>query len=185
MIIIDDIIVSDELRDTRFCCNLPICIGTCCVEGDAGAPLEEEEISLLEDRIEDIKPYMRKAGIKVIDKLGVFDYDMAGEYVTPLIKDKDCAFVYYEKNIAGCAIEKAHDEGMIDFRKPVSCHLYPIRISKSKDFEAVNYHKWFICEPARTFGKANNIVLYKFLKDPLVRKYGEEWYSKLVKEIES
>mgnify|MGYP001548942253 CR=1 FL=1 len=185
MIIIDDIIISDEFRDAHFCCDVQKCLGACCVEGDAGAPLEEEEISLIEDSLEEIKPYMRKEGIEVIEWRGVFDYDMQGEFVTPLIKDKDCAFVYYDNNVARCAIEKANDEGKIDFQKPVSCHLYPVRVSKSKNFEAVNYHKWNICEAARTFGKANGIFLYKFLKEPLIRKYGQDWYDKLVKEIES
>lgn len=184
MIIIDDIIISDEFRDARFCCDVQKCLGVCCVEGDAGAPLLEEEISIIEDAMEEIEPYMLKEGIEVVEKRGAFDYDQSGEYVTPLINDKDCAFVYYEDTIAKCAIEKAYDEGRIDFQKPLSCHLYPVRITKSENFEAVNYHKWFICEPARTFGKKKDILLYKFLKDPLIRAYGEEWYGKLVKEIE-
>lgn len=185
MIIIDDIIISDEFKDARFCCDLQKCLGVCCVEGDAGAPLEEEEISIIEDRIKEITPYMREEGIAVIESHGVFDYDMQGEFVTPLINDKDCAFVYHENNVAKCAIEKAYDEGKIDFQKPVSCHLYPVRITKSKEFEAVNYHKWHICEPARSYGKTNGILLYKFIKLPLIRKYGQEWYDKLVREIES
>ncbi|MBN2175933.1 MAG: DUF3109 family protein [Bacteroidales bacterium] len=184
MIVIDNIIVSDEIRDIRFCCHLEKCLGACCIEGDAGAPIEEEEISNLEDDIEQIKPYMQMDGIEVVDKMGVFDYDITGEYVTPLIQNRDCAFVYYENNIARCAIEKAYEEGKIDFQKPISCHLYPIRISMHKDFEAVNYHKWHICEPARTFGREIGLPLYKFLKNPLIRKYGREWYEKLVKEIE-
>ncbi|MEZ5083343.1 MAG: DUF3109 family protein [Bacteroidales bacterium] len=185
MIIIDDIIVSDEIRDARFCCHLQKCLGACCVEGDAGAPLEEEEISIIEDELENIKPYMRPEGIEVIEKTGVFDYDAHSEYVTPLINDRDCAFVYYNNGVAACAIEKAYEEGKTKFRKPISCHLYPIRITKSKSFEAVNYHKWYICEPAKTHGKNLGIPLYKFVKDSLIRKYGEAWYKKLVKEIES
>ncbi|MCD4696327.1 MAG: DUF3109 family protein [Bacteroidales bacterium] len=184
MIIIDDIIISDEFRDARFCCNLQKCLGVCCVEGDAGAPLEEEEISILEDHIENIFPFMRQEGIDVIKKGGVFDYDSSGEFVTPLINNRDCAFVYYENKIAACAIEKAWDEKKIDFQKPISCHLYPVRVSKNKNFEAVNYHKWHICEPARTNGKNMSILLYKFLEKPLIRKYGKTWYNKLVNEIE-
>lgn len=183
MIVIDDIIVSEEIKDSCFCCDLQACLGICCIEGDAGAPLEEEEISFLEDGIDDIKPYMRKEGVKVIKKTGVFDFDASGEYVTPLIKDRDCAYVYYEDNIALCAIEKAFEEKTIDFQKPISCHLYPIRINKSKSFEAINYHKWHVCEPARTKGKNLELPLYKFLKDPLIRKYGVAWYNKLVEEI--
>ena len=184
MIIIDNTIVSDEIRDIRFCCDLAKCLGACCVEGDAGAPLEEEEISLLEDGFNEIKPFMRKEGIEVIDNIGVFDFDMAGEYVTPLINDQDCAYVYYVDGIARCAIEKAHEVKAIDFQKPISCFLYPIRITKHKEFEGVNYHNWHICQPARTFGKKIGLPMYKFLKDPLIRKYGADWYEKLVKEIE-
>ncbi|NOX45874.1 MAG: DUF3109 family protein [Chlorobi bacterium] len=184
MIIIDDIMVSEEIRDKRFCCDLEKCAGACCVEGDAGAPLEEEEISLLEDMIDEIKPFMRKEGIEVIEKNGIFDFDMAGEYVTPLIKDKDCAFVIYQDGVAKCAIEKAWEEEKVSFQKPISCHLYPIRITKNKDFEAVNYHKWYICQSACTLGKKLQLPLYQFLKVPLIRKYGEDWYGKLVKEIE-
>jgi hypothetical protein len=184
MIVIDDILVSDEIRDIHFCCDLEKCKGACCVEGDAGAPLDEAEISELEDYIDRIKPYMHKDGIRVVEKSGVFDYDMNGEYVTPLIADKDCAFIYYEKDIARCAIEKAFEENKIGFRKPLSCHLYPIRIKKFTETEAVNYHKWHICQPACSKGKELNLTLYKFLKEPLIRKFGKDWYNKLVNEIE-
>ncbi len=184
MIVIDNTIVSDEFRDARFCCNVQRCLGACCVEGDAGAPLEEEEISYLEENLSRIRQYMRHDGIRVVYENGVFDYDSDGSYVTPLINDKDCAFVYYENKIARCAIEKAYMEGKINFQKPISCHLYPVRITKHKEFDAINYHKWHICGPARSFGKKQGIRLYEFLKDALVRKYGEEWFSKLKAEIE-
>ena len=184
MLIIDNILVSEEIRDIRFCCDLDKCLGACCVEGDAGAPLEEEEISILEDEIDIIKPYMTQEGVEVIEKHGVFDYDTMGDFVTPLVNDKECAFVYYESNIAKCAIEKAFEEGKVSFQKPVSCHLYPIRITKHSDFEAVNYHKWYICQSACTLGKKLELPMYKFLKEPLIRKYGKEWYGKLVREIE-
>jgi hypothetical protein len=185
MIIVEDILLSDEFRDARFCCNVQKCLGACCVEGDAGAPLEEAEIAQIEDHLEKIKPFMSESGIEVVESRGVFDYDTTGEYVTPLIRDKDCAFVCYEGSIARCAIEKAHEEGKIEFQKPISCHLYPVRISKGKEFEALNYHKWYICQPARTFGKKNGILLYKFLADALIRKYGHRWYDKLVEAIEN
>jgi hypothetical protein len=184
MIVIDNTIISGEILDIHFCCNLEKCKGACCVEGDAGAPLEEEEISALEDYIDRIKPFMQKEGIRVIEKSGVFDYDMNGEYVTPLIADKDCAFVYYEHDIARCAIEKAFEEKKISFRKPLSCHLYPIRIKTYASTETVNYHKWSICQTACAKGKEINLALYKFLEDPLIRKFGEEWYKQLVKQIE-
>lgn len=185
MIVIDNTIISEDIRDVRFCCDLEKCRGACCVEGDAGAPLEEEEISQLEDYIDRIKPFMQESGIEVIENSGVFDYDMNGEYVTPLISDKDCAFVFYENNIAKCAIEKAYENKKISFRKPLSCHLYPIRIKNYAGDDAVNYHKWAICQPACAKGKEINLPLYKFLKDSLIRKFGEEWYNKLVQNIES
>ncbi|GAB4310560.1 MAG: DUF3109 family protein [Bacteroidales bacterium] len=185
MIIIDDTLISDEFRDARFFCDVSKCLGACCVEGDAGAPLEEEEIGLMEDALDAVKPYMRPEGIEVIRLLGVFDYDTDGSLVTPLINDRDCAFVIYENNIARCAIEKAWEEGKTEFRKPVSCHLYPVRINKLKNgMEAVNYHQWHICQPGRTMGKKEGIYLYRYLKEPLIRKFGEEWYNKLVDEIE-
>ncbi|MBC8485425.1 MAG: DUF3109 family protein [Bacteroidetes bacterium] len=184
MIVIDNTIVSEDIRDIRFCCDLKKCKGACCIEGDAGAPIEEEEISQLEDFIDEIKPYMTNEGIKVIESNGIFDFDEKGEYVTPLVNNRECAYVYFENGITRCAIEKAFEEGKIYFQKPVSCHLYPIRITKHKDFEAVNYHKWYICQSACTLGKDINLPLYKFLKEPLVRKYGEGWYSKLVEKIE-
>lgn len=184
MIVIDNTIVSDEFRDARFCCNLEKCLGACCVEGDAGAPLEEEEISKLEDHLDDIKPFMTQAGIEEVEKTGVFDYDATGNFVTPLVRDRDCAFVYYEGDIIRCAIQKAFDEGNIHFQKPVSCHLYPIRLEEKNGFVHLKYHKWDICNPARVFGLAKGILLYKFLKDALIRKFGENWYRKLEMKME-
>jgi hypothetical protein len=119
-----------------------------------------------------------------VDQSGVFDYDADGEYVTPLLNDRDCIFVYYENNIAKCAIEKAFEDGKIDFQKPISCHLYPVRITQQRNFEAVNYHEWQICDPALKNGTNIGLKLYQFLKEPLIRKYGEDWYNKLVEEIE-
>lgn len=179
MILIDDILVSDELKEIYFACDLGACKGECCVQGDAGAPLEEEEISIIEDNIDQINKYMVPEGVEVIEKYGVFDYDIDGEFVTPLIKDADCAFVYKENGMSLCAIEKAFLEGEIKFQKPVSCHLYPIRLSKVGDFTAVNYHKWSICEPALIFGKKNGQPLYKYLEVPIIRKFGKEFFEKL------
>ena len=185
MITIDDKIISDEVINMHFMCDLKACSGNCCVEGDEGAPLEEEEIGIIEDALDDIVPYMRTEGLEVVDRHGVFDYGMDGDYVTPLVNDKECAFVYFENNISFCAIEKAHREGKIDFVKPISCHLYPIRITKFQDFEAVNYHEWPICSPALKHGKSLGIPMYKMLKEPLIRKYGSDWYQKLEDEIAS
>ncbi len=180
MIAIDKTLISIELGSIYFACDLSACKGQCCVDGDAGAPLDEEEISILEDCFDEIKPYMTPEGIEQVELYGVFDYDMNGDYVTPLVNSRECAFVYRDNGIAFCAIEKAWKEGKISFQKPISCHLYPVRISKYKDFDAVNYHEWHICKPALLNGKKNDVPLYVFLKDSLIRKYGEGWYQELV-----
>lgn len=179
MILIDDILVSDELKEIYFACDLGACKGDCCVQGDAGAPLEIDEISILEDNIDQIKKYMIPEGISVIEKYGVFDYDTDAEFVTPLINGAECAFVYQENGISLCAIEKAFLEGKIKFQKPVSCHLYPIRLSEVGDFTAINYNKWSICEPALILGKKNGQPLYQYLKAPIIRKFGVDFYKKL------
>ncbi len=185
MFVIDDTLVSEELKTIRFSCNLSQCHGDCCVEGDAGAPLEEEEISILEDYIDEIKPFMAPKGRAVIEKNGVFDYDADGEYVTPLVNDRECAFVYFENGISYCAIEKAWMERKIDFQKPISCHLYPVRLSRLSRHMAVNYDRWSICNAALLKGKQENMPLYKFLKTPLIRKFGKAWYRQLEEAIES
>ena len=182
---VDDVLVSDDIKDVHFVCKLAACCGDCCVEGDAGAPLEEEEISILEDNIDEIKPFMTDEGRLVIELVGVFDYDAESSYVTPLVNNRECAFVYRENNINFCAIEKAWMEKKISFQKPVSCHLYPVRLSKVGDYMAVNYDKWSICAPALVNGKQLGVPLYKFLRDSLVRKFGEAWYQKLVAELEA
>jgi hypothetical protein len=185
MISIDKTIISEDVIKVQFVCDLKSCHGDCCVEGDEGAPLEEEEIGIIEDALDEIVPYMTPEGITVIDKSGVFDYGMDGDYVTPLINGKECAFVYQENGVWFCAIEKAYREGKIDFIKPISCHLYPIRITEYADFDAINYHKWPICSSAIEYGKELGIPVYKMLKEPLIRKYGENWYQKLEEEIDS
>ncbi|MFW6018979.1 MAG: DUF3109 family protein [Bacteroidales bacterium] len=184
MIVIDDILVSDFLSEESFCCDLQKCKGGCCVLGDSGAPLEAEEVGIIEDYMDDIKPYMRKEGVAVIEHNGVIEYDDEGCFVTPLVNGEECAFVYFDKGIALCAIEKAWQDGKISFQKPVSCHLYPIRISTFNNRDAVNYHHWDICDPARKLGRKKNIPLYTFTKEALIRKYGKEWHENLVKAIQ-
>lgn len=180
MIQIDNTLISDDLFYKKFVCDLEKCKGECCVQGESGAPLEFDELDILEEIIDEVKPYMVETGIKEIEKNGVFDIDNDGDYVTPLINKEECAYVFFdEKNIAKCAIEKAYLEGKIKWKKPVSCHLYPIRIQKYKDYEAVNYHRWSICSDACSFGEKLNVPVYEFLKEPLIRKYGEEWYKQL------
>lgn len=185
MIILDKAILSDDIKYVCFSCDLEKCKGACCEEGDCGAPLDDEEIGIMEDLIDEVKPYMEKEGLEIIERDGVFDVDFEGDFVTPLVNFKQCAYVYYENEIAFCAIEKAFLEGKIKFRKPLSCHLYPIRIKKHDTFDAINYHRWEICSHAREKGDAENIPLYKYLKEPLVRCYGEDWYNTLCNEINS
>lgn len=177
MIKIGDTLISDDVMEVRFCCDLCKCQGECCVEGDAGAPLDQEEIGILEDCVEEVKPYMTPEGVKVIEKVGVYEYDCDGDLVTPLVNNAECAFVYSENGITWCAIEKAWKEGKIDFRKPISCHLYPIRIVKYNGFDALNYHQWPICNVALENKDATPLYLY--LKEPLIRKYGTAWYEQL------
>jgi hypothetical protein len=185
MIPIQDTLVSDDVLEVQFVCNLSACHGNCCVEGDEGAPLEEDEIGIIEDYMDQIEPFMMPEGLEVVKKYGVFDYGMDGGYVTPLINDGACAFVYYEGETVLCAIEKAHREGLIDFPKPISCHLYPIRITTYDDYEAVNYHKWPICSSALKHGKTLGVAVYQMLKEPLIRKYGEAWYAALEQAAKS
>nr|NQU92252.1 DUF3109 family protein [Bacteroidota bacterium] len=176
MIVIDNTTISDEIASVQFVCKLKKCKGACCVEGDAGAPLLEEEISMLEDSIDIVRNYMARAGIEVIHQIGVFDYDDAGEFVTPLVNGRECAYTNFTDGIAWCAIEKAWEDGKVEFRKPVSCHLYPIRITNYETFDAINYHEWPICKPALVHGRRLGLPMYKFLKEPLMRKYGASWY---------
>ena len=180
MLQIDHTIISRELLEQRFVCDLHACKGACCVEGDEGAPLEKEELEKLQAVYEDVKPYLRKEGIQAIREQGLYTIDREGDYVTPLVEGKECAYAFFEKDgTAKCAIEKAHREGKTDFKKPISCHLYPVRINKHKDFEAVNYARWEICNPACACGEQLNVKVYRFLKEALIRKYGEEWYKQL------
>jgi hypothetical protein len=181
MIYLDNTLISDEVKEVFFCCDMAKCKGACCVEGDAGAPLEKEEISLLEDYIDEIKPYMVPGGIEEVELMGVFDYDADGKFVTPLVRGRECVYVYFDDGIARCAIEKAFEEKKIPFAKPISCHLYPIRIKTTTENDLLNYHKWPICQKALVKGHNEKIPLYQFLEGALIRKYGRTWYNKLVK----
>jgi hypothetical protein len=188
MIEVDDKLLSLDLFEKKFVCNLTACKGICCIEGDAGAPLEMEEIDILEESLDAIKPYMRQEGIEVIEKQGVFYMDEDNEPVTSLVKNGACAFVYFDKNNSTkCSIEKAHSEGKLDFKKPISCHLYPVRVTKLRNYEAVNFNQWDICSDACTLGTELNVKVYKFLKEPIIRKWGERFFTELIqidKEIQ-
>ena len=175
-------IISEDIIEKDFMCNLSACKGECCIDGDAGAPLEENELQILEDIFPKVKPYLRKEGLKFIEKQGVYTTNEEGEHETPLINGKDCAYVIFDENkVAMCAIEEAYNQGEISFKKPISCHLYPVRIQDYSEFSAINYHKWEICDDACTLGKELKVPVYKFVKQSLIRKFGQDWYEELEK----
>lgn len=185
MIQIDDTIISTDILKKEFVCNLQKCKGICCVEGDSGAPLDEDELPVLEEIFPKIKSHLRPEGIKAIEEQGTYVKDYDGEWVTPLVDGNECAYVVFEKNgITKCGIEKAYEAGDIDFQKPISCHLYPIRLTKLKEFTAVNYDRWDICSDACSLGKELNVTVAEFLKKPLIKRFGEEWFEELMQAKE-
>lgn len=177
--------VSDHIRDREFVCDLERCKGACCVEGDYGAPLEDDELEILRAIYPKVKPFLSEQGARAIEKQGTYVLDEEGDFSTPVVGGRECAYaVYDEKGILKCGIEQAYHAGAINFRKPISCHLYPIRVTSKRELEALNYDRWHICSPACELGKKLKVPLYKFLKDPLIRKYGQAWYDELVALIE-
>ena len=185
MIQIDDKLISEDLFSEEFVCNLAKCKGICCVEGDAGAPLDEDETRILDEIYPKIKSYLRPEGIQAIEEQGTYTLDFEGDLVTPLVNNAECAYVIFdEKGYTKCAIEKAYEDGVIDWQKPISCHLYPIRITEYSNFSAINYHEWDICSDACTLGKELGVKVYQFLKKPLIRKYGEDFYQTLSETAE-
>lgn len=181
---IGNTIVSDEVLEKEFVCNLSACHGQCCIDGDAGAPLDKEETQILDDIYEDVKPYLRPEGIESIEQQGKWVIGEDQGYETPLINGKECAYVIFDGKTALCAIEQAYNDKKIDWKKPISCHLYPIRIKEYAQFSAINYHKWYICDDACSLGKELGVTVYQFLKEPLIRKFGEDWYQELEKVAE-
>ncbi len=174
-------IVSEDILEKEFVCNLSACKGTCCVDGDAGAPLLQEETSILEKIYPIVKPFLRPEGITAIEEQGTWIKGNDGDLETPLIDNKDCAYVIFDGKTALCGIEQAYNQGLIDWKKPVSCHLYPIRVKDFSSFQAVNYDRWDICSPACSLGKELEVPVYKFVKEALVRRFGIEWYEELEK----
>lgn len=174
-------IVSEEILEKEFVCNLSACKGTCCVDGDAGAPLSLEETDILKEIYPKVKPFLRKEGIKAIEEQGTSVTGFDSEPETTLIDGKDCAYVIFDGKTALCGIEQAYNQGIVTWKKPISCHLYPIRIKEYADFAAVNYHKWHICDDACDLGKELGVPVYVFLKESLIRKFGQEWYNELDK----
>lgn len=180
MIQIDDTIISMDVLEEMFFCDLQACKGMCCIEGDAGAPVEKEELAILEEVLPEVWNDLSEEAKAVIEKQGVAYKDIDGEYVTSIVNGKDCVFTCYDENgVCKCAIEKAYKEGRISFYKPVSCHLYPIRVGNYREFKAVNYHRWRVCNSALILGKNKGVRIYEFLKEPLIRKFGREWYDEL------
>jgi len=186
MIQIGKTIVSEDIIDKEFVCNLSACKGQCCIKGDAGAPLEVSELEIMKAVYPKVKPFMRAEGIDEVEKQGVYTKNKDGEYETTLIDDKACAYVIFDdKNTALCAIEEAYNKGKINFKKPISCHLYPVRVQDYSEFSAVNYNSWSICDNACTLGKSLQIPTYKFVKEALIRKFGKDWYAELEKVAKS
>lgn len=177
MILIDNIFVEESILTTTFCCNLPKCLGACCIEGESGAPLQENELHTLEKIYPKIKNYLPTKNQKILEEKGLYVKDSDDDWTTTLIhKNGPCAYVIYENNIAFCAIEKAYLDKKVNWRKPASCHLYPIRVEYKKGFIYLRYHQWEICKPALNNGQT---PLFRFLKDPLINNFGESFYNQL------
>jgi hypothetical protein len=180
MIELGKTIISMDVLESKFCCDLDHCKGACCVDGDSGAPLTLDEATAIADMYPYFEEYLSDENKQEIARQGFSLIDSDGDLVTPIVGKNECVFTFVdERGITKCAIEKAFFEKNTSFRKPVSCHLFPIRITKYKRFDGVNYEKLKICKPGRACGKSNNLPLWQYLKDPLIREYGEEWYNEL------
>ena len=172
-------IVSEDVLEKEFVCNLSACHGACCVDGDAGAPLTADETRILDEIYDMVKPLLRPEGVAAIEAQGKWVVGTDGDLETPLIDNRDCAYVIFDGKTALCGIEQAYNQKLIDWKKPVSCHLYPIRIKEFSAFSAVNYDKWDICDPACSLGQELEVPVYKFVKEALIRRFGEAWYAEL------
>lgn len=180
MIEIGRTLISLDVFEKQFLCDILKCKGACCIEGDSGAPLTNEEAEIIERDYSAFENLLPKKHKKEIEKQGFSLIDSDGDLVTPLVNNRQCAYSFYdERGILKCAIEKAHFDGKTKFRKPVSCHLFPIRITEYKRYDAINYEKLDVCKPGRECGVSEKLPIYKFLKEPLIRQYGEEWYKEV------
>ena len=180
MLQIDDTIISLDLLDEKFVCDLTSCKGICCIEGDDGAPLVPEEVKIIEDLLPLIWDDLSEVSKEVINKQGVSYIDDDGESVTSIVNGAECVFTFTDADgICKCAIEKAFREGKTSFYKPISCHLYPVRLQKYDEFLAVDYLRWNVCNCARKLGGKLKVPVYQFLKEPLIRKFGSEWFEQL------
>jgi hypothetical protein len=184
MIEVGNILVHEDVVKNNFVCNLNKCKGACCVEGDSGAPLNADELDILNEIYPKVKPYMTAKGIRTVEKDGTYVTDFEGDYTTPCVDtNKECAYVIWENGITKCAIEKAYENGDVNWKKPISCHLYPIRITRYPEFDVLNYDRWSICSPACSFGDQLQVRIHEFLKEPLIRKYGPDWYKELEDQV--
>ncbi len=180
MIKVDNCLISEDVVERSFACNVLACKGVCCIEGDAGAPLDPEEIDVIASHIETIKTEMDEEGLALLAKDGFAEKDPSDMMdVTTCKENKECVFVVRKDGILNCAIEIANKKHDFGFPKPISCHLYPIRVAKYSEFYALNYHRWSICADACTKGKEDDVKVYQFAKSALVRKFGDDWYSNL------
>lgn len=192
---VGDVLVSPEILTEKFCCDLSACKGVCCVEGDAGAPVTLDEIAEMEDCVDEVWDDLSASAQAVVDKQGIAYTDSEGDLVTSIVNGKDCVFTYYGDitddarqpiiNCCLCALEKAYRAGRTRFCKPVSCALYPIRAKVlGGGLIGLNYNRWSVCKAAIAKGEAENLPLYQFLRDPLIRRFGEEWYQELLATVE-
>lgn len=178
-------LISEDIFDTLFACDLAKCKGACCVEGESGAPLTEDELDRIEEVFDAVRPMLRPEALEVIDRVGLFEIDQDGDFVTPIIEGRECVYATFEANgTAKCTFEQAWREGKTNWPKPISCHLYPVRLKELKDFTALNVHHWPICDGARSCGAATQISVFDFCKTALIRRFGEGWYSE-VQELQT
>lgn len=184
MIEVGSTLLHEDVIRENFVCNLSRCKGACCLEGDSGAPLNHDELDILHEIYPKVKPYMTQKGIDTVEREGTHVTDFEGDYTTPCVDtNKECAYVTWENGITKCAIEKAWEQGDISWKKPISCHLYPIRVTNYPEFDVLNYDRWSICSPACSFGNELKVRVFEFLKEPLIRKYGAGWYKELEEQV--
>lgn len=186
MVIIGNTLISEDIFDQEFICNLSACKGACCVEGDAGAPVSSEEKAAIEENLSLIKPYLTSASLTDIATKTGFEKDEDDEWVTTCLPSGECNFSFRNaQGVLSCGIEQSFLEGKSTIRKPISCYLYPIRVSKVGDYDALNYHKWDICSAACALGKHEKVAVYQFLKEPLIARFGKDWYRELCEVAEA
>lgn len=177
---IEGYLVSDDVLSVKFCCDIAACKGICCVEGNAGAPLDEDELEIIEKEYPNYRQFMTGEGVAAIEEQGFYVIDDDGDFTTPLVDDAQCAYAFSEDGVTMCAMERAYIKGLTPFIKPISCHLYPIRLTTfSNGSIGLNYHRWAVCSSAIAKGRELGLPMYKMLKTPIIRKFGESFYAAL------